>query len=110
MPALRFTRRFYSGSSGIDGALSYNHPSSKFTALYIVTGTQGDHNGAFAGLEGGAGQAGLWNMCARLLRMSSLYNVVYKRVDDLADATEFVKQARVERLKLNLHVFVVFIN
>eukprot|EP00438_Fugacium_kawagutii_P007789 Skav218548 [mRNA] locus=scaffold3191:246022:251534:+ [translate_table: standard] len=92
----QFTRRFYGSSSGIDGALSYNHPSSKFTALYIVTGTQGDHNGAFAGLEGGAGQAGLWNMCARLLRMSSLYNVVYKRVDDLADATEFVKQARVK--------------
>ena len=47
----------------------------------------GDHNGAFGGLDDTKkGRAGLWNMCARLLRMSSLYNVVYKRVNDLQEA------------------------
>ena len=87
----RFQKRF-TGNSGIEGSLSYNHPTSKFTSLYIVTSQSGDHNGAFDGLEAGTDQPGFWNMCARMLRMSSLYNVVYKRVDNLADATDFVKQ------------------
>lgn len=90
-----FTNRFYGGRSAIDGGLSYNHPTSKFTSLYIVTSTGGDHNGAFGGLDDTKkGRAGLWNMCARLLRMSSLYNVVYKRVNDLQEATDFVKQVK----------------
>ena len=87
----RFKERFYGGSA-IDGGLSYTHPTSKFTSLYIVTSQAGDHNGAFSGLEAGTNQAGFWNMCARMLRMSSLYNVVYKRVGNLADAIDFVKQ------------------
>ena len=37
----RFTNRFYGGRSAIDGGLSYNHPTSKFTSLYIVTSTGG---------------------------------------------------------------------
>eukprot|EP00438_Fugacium_kawagutii_P007787 Skav218546 [mRNA] locus=scaffold3191:241415:244201:+ [translate_table: standard] len=89
-----FKNRFYSGSSSIDGALTYNHPTSKFTSLYIMTSAAGDHNGAFKSLEGGSNQAGFWNMCARMLRMSGLYNVVYKRVNDLAEATEFVKEVK----------------
>eukprot|EP00435_Cladocopium_sp_Y103_P028108 s827_g7.t1 len=90
-----FTNRFYGGQSAVDGGLSYNHPTSKFTSLYIVTSTGGDHNGAFGGLDDTKqGRVGLWNMCARLLRMSSLYNVVYKRVNDLQEATDFVKQVK----------------
>lgn len=88
----RFKSRFYGGNENIDGALSYKHPTSKFTALYIMTSAAGDHNGAFASLEGGSTNGGLWNMCGRMLRMSSLYNVIYKRVNSVADATEFVKE------------------
>lgn len=44
--------------------------------MYIVTSEGGDHNGAFEGLEGGSKQQGFWSMCARLLQMSELYNVV----------------------------------
>ena len=40
----RFTNRFYGGQSAIDGGLSYNHPTSKFTSLYIVTSTEGGVN------------------------------------------------------------------
>lgn len=88
----RFKSRFYGGNENIDVALSYKHPTSKFTALYIMTSAAGDHNGAFASLEGGSTNGGLWNMCGRMLRMSSLYNVIYKRVNSVADATEFVKE------------------
>lgn len=89
-----FKSRFYGGNENIDGALSYKHPTSKFTALYIMTSAAGDHNGAFASLEGGSTNGGLWNMCGRMLRMSSLYNVIYKRVNSVADATEFVKEVK----------------
>lgn len=89
-----FKNRFYGGNENIDGALSYKHPTSKFTALYIMTSAAGDHNGAFASLEGGSLDGGFWNMCGRMLRMSSLYNVIYKRVNSVADATEFVKEVK----------------
>lgn len=89
-----FKSRFYGGNENIDGALSYKHPTSKFTALYIMTSAEGDHNGAFASLEGGSTNGGFWNMCGRMLRMSSLYNVIYKRVNSVADATEFVKEVK----------------
>ena len=57
-----------------------------------MTSAEGDHNGAFTSLEGGSTDGGFWNMCGRMLRMSSLYNVIYKRVNSVADATEFVKE------------------
>ncbi|CAK9041615.1 unnamed protein product [Durusdinium trenchii] len=86
-----FKRRFHSGS---DGVLSYQNPKSSFTAMYIVTSEGGDHNGAFEGLEGGSKQQGFWSMCARLLQMSELYNVVYKRVENLNEATTFVHDVK----------------
>ncbi|CAE7516863.1 unnamed protein product [Symbiodinium sp. CCMP2456] len=74
--------------------LAYQHPTSKMTAAYIITSQGGDHNGAFKGLDGGDSASGFWNMCYRLLQMSAHYNVVYRRVNSVKEATQFVESVK----------------
>jgi len=74
--------------------LAYQHPTSEMTAAYIITSQGGDHNGAFKGLDGGDAASGFWNMCYRLLQMSAHYNVVYRRVNSVKEATQFVETVK----------------
>lgn len=88
-----FASRFgYSG--GAVNSLSYQHPSSKLTSLYLITSDAADHNGAFKGLDGGPRAHSFGTMCYRLLQMSSHYNVVFKRVDSVQAATKFVESLK----------------
>ena len=85
-----FASRFgYNPRAGAVNSLSYQHGSSKLTSLYLVTSDAADHNGAFKGLNGGPQSFG--SMCYRLLQMSSHYNVIFKRVDSVKAAREFVQ-------------------
>ena len=66
------------------------------TSLYLVTSDAADHNGAFKGLNGGSQSFG--SMCYRLLQMSSHYNVIFKRVDSVKAATEFVQSLKSDKV------------
>lgn len=89
-----FASRF-GGSSAIDSAsAAYKHPTSPFTALYLTTSPQGDHNGAFSALAGGPNDRGYRSMCARLMRMSAHYNVVFQQVRDVKEAIDFVQELK----------------
>lgn len=91
-----FSSRFGYNSFGATNSLSYQHGSSKLTSLYLVTSDAADHNGAFKGLNGGPQSFG--SMCYRLLQMSSHYNVIFKRVDSVKAATEFVQSLKSDKV------------
>ena len=91
-----FSSRFGYNPFGGSNSLSYQHGSSKLTSLYLVTSDAADHNGAFKGLNGGPQSFG--SMCYRLLQMSSHYNVIFKRVDSVKAATEFLKSLRNDKV------------
>ena len=94
-----FASRFgYNPQAGAVNSLAYQHPSSKLTSLYLVTNDKADHNGAFKGLDRGPNAMSFGTMCYRLLQMSSHYSVLFKRVDSVKAATDFVKSLQSDKV------------